>query len=79
MSKKTSVHVVPRKEGGWAVKSAGQARPASTHRTQSAAIDAGREIAIRKGTELVTHGRDGRIRDSDSFGNDPHPPVDRKH
>jgi hypothetical protein len=29
--------------------------------------------------EVVTHGRDGKIRDSDSFGHDPHPPKDRKH
>lgn len=79
MASKKSVHVVPRTEGGWAVKSAGQNRAVSTHRTQSAAIEAGRKIAIQKQTELVTHGRDGRIRDSDSFGNDPIPPVDKKH
>jgi hypothetical protein len=29
--------------------------------------------------ELVTHGKDGRIQDSDSYGNDPVPPRDRKH
>ena len=79
MSRKASIHVVPRKEGGWAVKSAGEGRPVSTHRTQSEAIGAGREIALRNRSELVTHGRDGRIRDSDSFGNDPSPPVDKKH
>jgi hypothetical protein len=25
-------------------------------------------------TEFLLHGRDGRIRDQDSYGNDPHPP-----
>src|SRR5258708_40102506 len=30
-------------------------------------------------TEVVTHGRDGKIRDSDSYGNDPCPPKDTKH
>jgi hypothetical protein len=29
--------------------------------------------------EIVTHGNDGRIQDSDSYGNDPMPPRDRKH
>jgi hypothetical protein len=27
----------------------------------------------------VIHRRDGRIQDSDSYGNDPHPPRDKKH
>jgi hypothetical protein len=27
----------------------------------------------------VIHRPDGRIRDSDSYGNDPHPPLDQKH
>jgi len=33
-----------------------------------------REIAQRQGTELFVHGRDGRIRERDSHGHDPHPP-----
>ena len=77
MSKKSNVHVVPR-EGGWSVKSAGSQQPVSNHRTQREAIETGRDIAIRRQTELVIHGQNGRIRDSDSFGNDPNPPVDRK-
>jgi hypothetical protein len=77
MSRKSSLHVVPR-EGGWSVKSAGRQQPVSNHRTQRDAIETGRDIAIRQQTELVIHGKNGRIRDSDSFGNDPNPPVDRK-
>jgi hypothetical protein len=79
MTRRKSVHVVPSKGSGWAVKPAGSDRAVSTHRTQAAAIDAGRQIAKRGQAELVTHGRDGRIRDSDSFGNDPSPPIDKKH
>ena len=37
-------------------------------------IDSGREIARRDHGEFVVHGHDGRIREKDSFGNDPHPP-----
>lgn len=72
MSKRNQ-HVVPH-DGGWAVRSAGSQRAASTHATQSEAISAGREIARNQGSELVIHGRDGRIRERDSFGNDPFPP-----
>jgi uncharacterized protein YdaT len=75
---KTRVHVVPH-EDGWAVKREGAERASSVHPTQKEALDAGRPIAQREKTELVTHGTDGKIRDSDSFGNDPRPPIDRKH
>ncbi len=72
MSKRNQ-HVVPH-EGGWAVRGAGSQRASSIHRTQREAIDAGRGIARNQGTELFIHGRDGRIRERDSHGNDPYPP-----
>jgi len=71
-------HVVPYKDG-WAVRGEGNKRVTSVHETQRDALEAGREIARNQRSELVTHGRDGRIRDKDSFGPDPCPPKDRKH
>ncbi|HOC43226.1 MAG TPA: DUF2188 domain-containing protein [Thermoanaerobaculales bacterium] len=71
-------HVVPHDEG-WAVRGEGNRRVTSTHSTQAEAIDAAREIAVNQQSEVVIHGRDGRIRDRDSYGNDPFPPKDRKH
>jgi hypothetical protein len=78
MGKKRDVHIVPHKDG-WATKREGASRAGSIHRTQRDAIDRGRQQAIRNKTELVIHRQDGRIRDSDSYGNDPDPPKDRKH
>lgn len=78
MSKKKDVHVVPR-EDGWAVRREGAKRDSSHHDTKSDALESGRTTARRDGVELVTHGKDGRIQDSDSFGRDPFPPRDRKH
>lgn len=72
------VHVVPR-DGSWAVVREGAERASSTHNTQAEAINAGRPAAQRDHTELVIHRPNGQIRDSDSFGNDPNPPRDRKH
>jgi hypothetical protein len=66
-------HVVPY-EGEWAVRGEGNGRPTSVHRTQAEAIDAAREIARNQRSELVIHRSDGRIRDRDSYGNDPLPP-----
>jgi hypothetical protein len=34
--------------------------------------------ALRERVEVVIHGRNGKIRDSDSYGNDPFPPRDRR-
>jgi hypothetical protein len=66
-------HVVP-SNGGWAVRKAGSARATSTHATQEEAISAATEIARNQKTELYIHGRDGRIRERNSYGQDPHPP-----
>ncbi|HZN95006.1 MAG TPA: DUF2188 domain-containing protein [Myxococcales bacterium] len=68
-----SVHVV-KHDGGWAVMKEGGRRASVVAPTQGEAIDAGRRIARRDRTELVIHGRDGRIREKDSHGHDPHPP-----
>jgi len=78
MAKKSDVHVVPR-ERGWAVRREGTQRDSSHHDTKSEALNAGRETARRDRVELVTHGKNGRIQDSDSYGGDPHPPIDRKY
>lgn len=72
-----NIHVVP-SNGRWAVKPEGQML-ISTHRTQQAAEKAARQLARRNQSELVTHRRDGTIRDKDSYGNDPCPPRDTKH
>lgn len=72
MSKKGQ-HVVPNK-GAWSVKKAGASKASSTHATQAEAIKAATKVAQNQKTELYIHGRDGRIRERNSYGNDPHPP-----
>ncbi|WP_231467211.1 DUF2188 domain-containing protein [Novosphingobium sp. CECT 9465] len=72
MSKKGQ-HVVP-SSNGWSVKKAGATRASSTHATQQEAIAAATQIARNQQTELYIHGRDGRIRERNSYGRDPHPP-----
>ena len=71
-------HVVKNPDG-WAVKGAGNSRATVVKPTQGAAIRAAIPIAKREKSDVVIHGRDGRIRDRDSYGNDPVPPRDRKH
>jgi hypothetical protein len=72
-------HVVRRPDGSWGVRGEGNGRDTSRHPTQGDAIDAARDIAQNQGSEVVIHRPDGRIRDRDSYGNDPNPPIDRRH
>lgn len=67
-----NVHVVP-SDGGWDVKVEGRDR-ASHFQTQSEAIQAGRILARSNRSEHIVHGRDGRIRQRDSYGREPFPP-----
>ena len=71
MPKPQDLRVSP-DQGNWKVEQNGQVL--SKHRTQEEAIAAGHEIAKRDHGEFVIQGHDGRIREKDSFGNDPHPP-----
>jgi uncharacterized protein YdaT len=76
---KKDIHVVTHPEGGWATRREGASRVSSRHRTQREAIEDARDHARDEHVEVVIHGRDGRIRDNDSYGNDPTPPTDEKH
>lgn len=74
-------HVVPNEDGGWDVRAPGAERSSAHAPTQADAIQRAREIVGNAGGgEVVIHGRDGRIRDSDTIapGNDPNPPRDKK-
>ena len=72
-------HVVPNSErGGWDAKRNGAERASGHYETKSDAMKAGREMSRNAGTEFVVHGKDGRIQNPDSHGNDPCPPKDTK-
>jgi len=78
MSNKKDIHVVPH-SNGWATKKEGTSRASSVHGTQREAIERAKEQASRERTEVVIHRKNGQIRDSDSYGNDPFPPKDKKY
>lgn len=82
MSNDNNRHVVPNPDGGWDVKAPGAKRASTHHDTQAEAERRAKEIVGNNGGgEVRIHGRDGRIRDSDTVapGNDPFPPRDTKH
>ena len=72
MSKKAH-HVVPNNRK-WSVRRAGSSRASRTYGTQKEAVEKARESARNQQTELYIHGRDGRIRERNSYGRDLLPP-----
>ena len=71
MSRK-SVHVTYRKSDGmWHVTSGSNGTSNGNFTTQKEAMDAGRKQAMEASAEFCVHGKDGKIRLSTSYGNDP--------
>ena len=70
-------HVVPNGKS-WQVKAEKATKATKNFNTQKAAIEYAKDIAKNQKSELVIHGKDGKIRDKDSYGNDPCPPRDTK-
>jgi hypothetical protein len=72
---------VPNPGGGWDVRAPGADQSSAHRHSQADAIDRARKIVHNDGGgEVVIHGQDGRIRDSDTVapGRDPYPPRDTK-
>lgn len=72
MNKKNQ-HVVPH-QNGWAVRAAGNQKATSVHATQADAIRSARAAAMKQQSEMLVHGKNGQIRERNSYGNDPYPP-----
>lgn len=67
-------HVTPHRSGGWQVKGAGNSKATVVVSTQTKAAELGKKIAKNQGSELFVHNKQGRIRERNSYGNDPYPP-----
>jgi hypothetical protein len=76
MAKKSN-HVVP-SPSGWAVKKSGAVRASKTFETKEKAVSYGKSLSKSEKTELYIHRKNGTIENKNSYGNDPHPPKDKK-
>ena len=77
MSNKNNQHVVKHKDG-WAVKGVGNSKATKVTPTQRESISIAEGIARNQQSDTKIHGRNGKIRAGNSYGNDPHPPIDKK-
>ena len=70
---------VYKRKDGWADKRQGASRPAEIYRTQGEAKQAAVQRAKRSGGDVNIHGRDGKIREKNTYGKpDPLPPRDKR-
>jgi len=78
MSKTKGQYVVPTKDG-WGVRKEGSDKLTVKTETKAEAFKIGTSIAKNQKAELTILGKDGKIQNKNSFGNDPNPPHDKKH
>lgn len=77
---KRNIHTVYNKDREmWETKKEGQAKPLASSHTKTAAEEKSVREAKKAEVEHVIHNKDGKISDKDSYGNDSHPPIDKKH
>ena len=77
MGKRKEYHVV-KDEHGWKVIKNNSQRASARTTTKEEALKKAAALAKKSKAELVIHGKDAKIQNSNSFGNDPYPPKDTK-
>ncbi|QQL49897.1 DUF2188 domain-containing protein [Mucilaginibacter ginkgonis] len=79
MAAKKNVHVVPNSDGGWDAKRESAQRSSKHFDKKADAVDYGKDLAKKDKVEFIPHGKDGKIQNPNSYGNDPNPPRDKKN
>lgn len=79
MSRKSEIHVT-KTDSGWkaAYDKNGDNKTVAEAKTKAEVLKEATAAAKKAETELVIHKGDGSIQNKNSFGNDPHPPIDKK-
>lgn len=70
MSKGKNQHITVHPDG-WQVIGAGNSKATAVTNTQQEAIEIGKTIAKNQQSELLIHGKNGQIREKNSYGDDP--------
>ena len=63
-------HVVSEGDG-WAVKAEGASEPLAIFKTQREAWEKAKSIARKERSEALLHGKNGLIRERNTYGHDP--------
>ena len=76
-NKRDTYRVMPH-DKGWQIKRDGDQKASHVAETKKDAEKIAREISRNQHSELQIHGKYMKIQRSDSHGNDPMPPKDKK-
>lgn len=71
---KKNQHVVPHGKGEWAIKGEGNEKYTHITNTQAKAIEIAKEISKNQQSEMFIHGKNGQIRERNTYGEDKFPP-----
>lgn len=77
MTKRKEVHTSGNRNKGYKNTINGN-KIGKIYKTKKEAKEEGRKIAKENGAEHIIHDKDGKIQESNSYGNDPFPPEDKK-
>ena len=69
-----NIHITQRADGNWQGIRENASRASFITITQKEACAKARNVAIKDHVEMLIHGKDGKIRARNSYGNDPYPP-----
>lgn len=64
---KDTRHVVPSTSGGWSVRKQGASRATKNFARQDDAVQYGKELARKDGSDVFVHGKNGMVRDHTSY------------
>ena len=78
MKQTKEYHITQRPDGNWQYKEIHNTHATGVTATQAQAFEKARAMAMNQSAEIVIHGKDGRIRKKNSYGNDPFPPKGLK-
>jgi len=77
---KNQLHVTTNtSRGGWDAKRPNSDRASKHFDTKKEAMEWSRNLAKKEGLELISHGKDGKIQNPNSYGHDTCPPKDKKN
>ncbi len=74
MADKRDYWTQQRPDGSWEAKKEGSSRASKVAPTQAEAWSAAKDLAKHSKGEACLKGRDGKIRERNSYGKDPYPP-----
>ena len=77
MSETKTWHVAPSGDGAWSLRKEGAVRVSGKFETKSGAVDSVRVIGKKDGAVVYVHGRDGTIKEKNTYGSSAAYPAKR--